>query len=221
MRFTVRTSVAVLLAGAALTGCAGEAPQKQSRPEPKPDAVLEASATSPDDTRLTWRTRGGDVAWRVLEFATERSGPYTSLGFLRPGRTSFRHTDLMPGTTFYYRLRPVHGPASRPVHVDLDRREADKESGSVSSSAPANLRANLMRGNGIGFRWTDRASDEDGYLIEVRRDGKKHFSVVAVFGPGVESAKVITLPDERRAEFRARAFRYGSSSNVVHRTTGN
>ncbi|MFE0137986.1 hypothetical protein ACFWY6_41495 [Streptomyces sp. NPDC059037] len=127
----------------------------------------------------------------------------------------------MPETTFYYRLRSVHGPVSRPLHVDLDRKEADEKPGGASGDAPANLRATVMRGRDIGLRWTDRTSDEDGYLVEIRRDGKEFFSVIAVFGPDVDSAEIVTLPDERRADFRVRAFQYGEFSNVARCTTGN
>jgi hypothetical protein len=38
--------------------------------------------------------------------------------------------------------------------------------------------------------------------------------------PDVNSVGLMALPTERRAWFRVRAFVYGESSGVAHRTTG-
>jgi 8-oxo-dGTP pyrophosphatase MutT (NUDIX family) len=94
--------------------------------------VLNAERTTPTDIDLRWRGGGSGASGHVLEFATEESGPYTVLRYLPPQVTSYRHPDLIPDTTFFYRLRAFRGPVSKPVSVTLPKGEltaADENSG--------------------------------------------------------------------------------------------
>ncbi|MCP3803988.1 fibronectin type III domain-containing protein [Allokutzneria sp. A3M-2-11 16] len=213
----------VLLALLLLTGCSGGG------------TSLSAKMLSPNDIALEWR--GGSTT-RVLEFATEREGAYTVLHFAPPGQTTFTHPDLMPKTPFYYRLRSVHGPASAPLDLALPPGEFDETADHswappqtlpgaprkhpVRSEAaqPTDVRATVMHANGIRFTWTDNASDEAGYLIEVRAAGAAEYRVAAVLDPDVNSFGLITLPEEKVAAYRVRAYFYGSPSNIVHLVTG-
>ncbi|MGA4843766.1 fibronectin type III domain-containing protein [Streptomyces sp. G45] len=248
MRRPLGTLTAAALAGAAAAGCAtapgGPAGPPHTSSAPPPATTLTATLDTPNDITLRWRDRDPDAAVRVLEYATERHGEYVPLAFLRPGRTRFTHPDLMPDTTFSYRLRALHGPASRAVHVTLPRGgpgERDRERdpswaeprrtragqgrerplrNGTASGAPTGLTATPRHADGVLLTWVDHAADEDGHLVEVRRHGASAYRVVAVLDPDVTSTGVVTLPDERTADYRVRAFRYGAPSNVVHRTTG-
>ncbi|MGP3981046.1 fibronectin type III domain-containing protein [Streptomyces sp. KR80] len=243
-RVVARSLAAALLAAAGLAGCAGVPSEGPSAR--KPETRLAASMVSPVDVTLHWSGRDPGAAGRVVEFATERKGRYTILQFLPPGRTTFTHPDLMPKTTFYYRLRSFYGPASRAVHITLpegglserDRKSDHKwavprtirgehgrarsirNADTAASARPTELKATVMHANGIRLTWTDRARDEEGYLIEVRPDGDADFTVAAVVDPDIDSTGLITLPNEKRATYRVRAYYYGDESNVVHRTTG-
>ncbi|MGW6746692.1 hypothetical protein ACWGDX_39155 [Streptomyces sp. NPDC055025] len=78
---------------------------------------------TPTDIDLSWRAGASGAAGHVLEFATEEAGPYTVLEYLPPGTTTYRHPDLIPRTTFFYRLRAFQGPASpRPAAHRIRRR---------------------------------------------------------------------------------------------------
>ncbi|MDO0930624.1 hypothetical protein QQY66_02590 [Streptomyces sp. DG2A-72] len=81
---------------------------------PQPDRPLEAALTTPTDADLTWHDDRPGVAGHVLEFATEEDGPYTVLPYLPRQVTAYRHPDLLPHTTFHYRLRSYRGPTSAP-----------------------------------------------------------------------------------------------------------
>ena len=193
---------------------------------------------SPTDIALEWRGTEPDLAARALEFATEREGAYTVLQFAPPGQTTFTHPDLMPKTPFYYRLRSIHGPASAPLDVTLPPGEFDEKADHswappqtlpstsrkhpVRSGAaqPTDVRATVMHANGIRFTWTDNASDEAGYLIEVRASGASEYRVAAALDPDVNSFGLITLPEEKVATYRVRAYFYGAQSNVAHLVTG-
>ncbi|WP_326727098.1 fibronectin type III domain-containing protein [Streptomyces phaeochromogenes] len=205
--------------------------------------VLNAERTTPTDIDLRWRGGGSGVSGHVLEFATEESGPYTVLQYLPPQVTSYRHPDLIPNTTFFYRLRVFRGPVSKPVSVTLPKGEltaADENSGhewlparkdpkrtvpgrplrSGGAGAPTGLKAAVKHANGILFTWTDRASDEAGFLLESRTRTGSAYEPVVVLDPDVNSTGLITLPTEKEASYRVRAFTYGERSNVVRLTTG-
>ncbi|MFE0151277.1 fibronectin type III domain-containing protein [Nonomuraea sp. NPDC059007] len=213
----------------ALAGCAA--------PEPAPPAraPLSAVLTTPRDVTLSWPPGEQGTAGRVVEFATEPRGPYTILDFLPPGRSSYVHPDLIPRTTFYYRLRPYYGQASNTVEVALPPGPLEEKlehgwldprtlphpaPGNAPGAAPENLRATVKHANGIAFTWTDRAGDEEGYLLEVRAKDAPDFRVAAVLEPDVNAVGLVTLPEEKRAAYRVRAIRYGGPSPVVTQTTG-
>ncbi|MGW6770171.1 fibronectin type III domain-containing protein [Streptomyces sp. NPDC055037] len=205
--------------------------------------TLRAVLTTPTDIDLSWRGGASGASGHVLEFATEEAGPYTVLQYLPPDVTAYRHPDLMPRTTFFYRLRTFDGPASAPVDVSLPPGELtteDQESGhdwlpprrdpgrsapgrpvrSGGAAAPSGLKAAVKHANGIHFSWTDHASDEEGFLLEARPRGGSAYAPVAVLDPDINSCGLITLPTEKRASYRVRAFTYGARSNVPRLTTG-
>lgn len=246
-RLRAPAAAALLLA---LAGCT--APPDPSAPRTEhtapaasrtePGVVLDAVLDSPVDITLRWTGAQPGIAGRVLEFATEPRGPYTVLEFMPPGRTSFRHPDLMPHTPFLYRLRPYSGPASTAVEVTLppgEPTEKDQRNDHrwapprtvdgppavthpvrEAAAAPAGLRATVQHAAGIRFTWTDHAQDEDGFLLEARPSGSGGYLPVAVLDPDINSFGLITLPEEKRASYRVRAFAYGKASHTVRLTTG-
>lgn len=200
------------------------------------DPVLTSELTSPTDVTLHWRPEAG-AAGQVVEYANAADGEYVALEFAPAGKDSFTHPDLIPETQFYYRVRPFTGPASATVDVALppgeevpeiegpDWTAAGRKGGGtrpVSSpeAAPGNLKAEVKHANGILFTWEDHAADEDGYLIEVKPAGAADYRVAVQLDPDSTSYGVITLPDEKTASYRVRAFRFGSPSNLTHQKTG-
>ncbi len=225
-----------LLLCLALAGC-GTAP-----PPERAGSRLAAALVSPTDVQLSWTGEDPGAAGHAVEFATDESGPYTILAFLPGSRTSYRHPDLLPRTTFYYRLRPFYGPASASVQVTLpagdfnpaahqdDQAWAQPRAiprGPVATapvrspaSLPTDLAATVMDPNGIRFTWSDHASDEEGYLLEVQPAGGADWTVAATLDPDINSCGLVTLPTEKRAAYRVRPYRFGPASNTVRETTG-
>ncbi len=81
---------------------------------PAPAITLNSDLTTPTDVTLTWDGHKNQPV--VVEFATEDEGPWTILDFL-PGEISgYDHSDLLPQTTFQYRVRPIVGPVSDVQH---------------------------------------------------------------------------------------------------------
>ncbi|GAA4624079.1 hypothetical protein GCM10023196_022800 [Actinoallomurus vinaceus] len=237
----MRVSILALLLALGLAGC-GTRPAARP-PGADPPIRLTATLVKPTEVTLTWRDTQRGVAGHVVEFATNPRGPYTVLRFAPPGETTFTHPDLMPETSFYYRVRAYYGPTSRSIDVTVPGgRRAGKDAtrdddwatprhiggpadrhtvrdGSAAAT-PTDLRGTVMAPNGIRFTWTDHAGDEDGYLLESRPRGRPDFQVVAVIDPDIDSFGLITLPEERVASYRVRAFAYGRSSDLAVRKTG-
>jgi hypothetical protein len=237
----MRVSTLVLLLVLGLAGCGSRPATRHAMADPP--IRLTATLVKPTEVTLTWRDTQRGVAGHVVEFATNPRGPYTVLRFAPPDETTFTHPDLMPETSFYYRVRAYRGPASRPIDVTVPggrRKGADAKrdddwatprriggpadrhtvrDGSAAAT-PTDLRGTVMTPNGIRFTWTDHAGDEDGYLLESRPSRRPDFQVVAVMDPDIDSFGLITLPEERVASYRVRAFAYGRSSNLAAQKTG-
>lgn len=245
-------SVGLALIVSVLAACSRPEPRRSASP-PEP-ILLSATLVSPKDIKLTWKDSAPNVAGHIVEFATDPQGEFTTLGFFPPDQNTFTHPDLMPETTWYYRVRAYYGPASNPVEVALPDALSDKEyasrfarpedyswapprtipdgdnaaklsirsAESATEAAPASLKATLVPSTVSGFQltWTDHASDEDGYLVEMKPSQSQNFAVRAVLDHDTNAFGYAFEPPERRAAFRVRAFYYGQPSNLVHETTG-
>jgi hypothetical protein len=207
---------------------------------------LSAQLTSPVNVVLRWTATDTDAAGRTVEYTDQQGGQFVVLQFVAPAVATYQHQDLMPEATFYYRVRSYFGPASAPVTVDLPPGDYDdaahdnepdwaapstrpqpsaarasiRSGASVAAAAPTDLHETIRDPNGIEFTWTDNATDEEGYLLEVKAAGATDFSVAAELDPDVNTYGLVTLPTEKHAQYRVRAFYFGQSSNVVHETTG-
>jgi hypothetical protein len=182
-----------------------------------------SAALAGDDVTLTWKGHGGDV---VVEFATEPDGRYTILGFVPEAVTRYEHPDLMPATTFYYRVRPIEGPTSDVATAvpATDRVEGedwlvprsvpDERAHPAPGGAPANLLVESVGPDARRLTWTDNASDEEGYLVEHQVGGT--FEVAFVVDRDINHVGLI---DESADTYRVRAYRFGEMSNVVSERT--
>ena len=190
----------------------------------KNDAGIRLSASiTGDDVTLAWEGHRGDV---VVEFATEPGGPYTILGFMPRAQARFAHPDLMPATTFYYRVRPIEGPASDATTVvpATDRVEGedwlvprsvpDDRAAPKPGGTPVNLLAESVGPDAVRLTWTDNAADEEGYLVEHQVGGR--FEVAFVVDANVN---YVGLIGDGADTYRVRAYRYGEMSNVVSERT--
>jgi hypothetical protein len=240
---TTKVQPLVLIALAAvLAGCHPAPPPSAS---PGPAIRLSATLSTPVDVTLCWSGVDPRAVGSVVEFATDPAGQFAVLRFVPPDQTTLRHSDLMPQTAFSYRIRPYFGPASNTVHVTLPPGELDekahvndpdwaaprtvpgtgvatrsiRDQGDAATGAPTGLHARIADANGIVFSWTDHAGDEEGYLLEVAPSGRP-FGVVAVLDADIDTVGLVTLPDEKHAAYRVRAFYYGASSALATVHTG-
>ncbi|WBQ03962.1 fibronectin type III domain-containing protein [Kribbella sp. CA-293567] len=208
---------------AVLTGCASSATDQPAGSPASQSAGLRLIATldSPTDVTLSWSGAPADATSTVVEFATEPEGRYTILDFVDADRLTFEHPDLMPKTPFYYRVTPVLGPASAALEVKLPAATIFRTaSENPAAGSPTEVAAKSVGKDGVRLTWKDNSSDEDGYLLEIRPRGSTQYRVAGFVDPDSTFTELTTLPGERDASYRIRAFHRGPSSNLAHQTTG-
>jgi hypothetical protein len=119
----VRGGLALLLfAGGLVVGSTG----LRGESSPASTIHLDATLVSPIDVVLKWNDASPVVATHIVEYATNQAGPYIILGFCPPSQTTYKHPNLMPQTTFYYRVRAIYGPTTNPVEVTLPGQLSDE-----------------------------------------------------------------------------------------------
>jgi hypothetical protein len=91
-----------------------------------PTIHLTATLVSPTDVTLEWKDPLPS-AGHIPEMALNPDGQFYILQFCPPGQTKYIHPKLMPGTTFYYRVRPIYGPTTDEVTVSLPKDLSDAE----------------------------------------------------------------------------------------------
>ncbi|GAA1690050.1 hypothetical protein GCM10009745_39160 [Kribbella yunnanensis] len=145
-----------------------------------------------DDVTLRWSGAPTNAAYLMIEYATEENGEYTILSFLPPDQHEFQHPDLMPATTFYYRVTPLTAPSAQPATADPRPKE-------------------------IHLSWQDTSTNEDGYLLERRRTAQPP-EVAAYLDPNTTSFNLPLLPTDQPATYIPRPFHRGAPSPVTHET---
>jgi hypothetical protein len=88
---------------------------------------LDATLVSPIDVTLEWKDTSPVVVSHTIEYATDPKGPYIILSFCPLSQTTYKHPNLMPQTTFYYRVRGIYGPATNQVDLTLPGHLSDDE----------------------------------------------------------------------------------------------
>ena len=188
---------ALVVVLAVLAGCSTATPQ----------ASFTATLVSPTDIELQWPDDDPAAAGRMVEYATDPAGPWTTLQYLPAHQSSYRHPDLIPETPFYYRVRPFYGPVSAELLAD-------------APSAAGAFHASVSADKTVKFTWTDQTPDEDGFLVEIRRPGAPGFEPIEVSDPNTTSCVLSLLDGEQGSAYRLRTLHYGALSPVVHQTTG-
>nr|WP_157529224.1 fibronectin type III domain-containing protein [Kibdelosporangium sp. MJ126-NF4]CTQ89248.1 hypothetical protein [Kibdelosporangium sp. MJ126-NF4] len=156
---------------------------------------LTATLTTPVNVDLVWHVTDGTAAGQVIEYANEERGQYTILDFLPSTQTAYQHTDLIPQTKFFYRVRPYYGTPTDPTVTGVDA-------------------------DGVRLTWTDRSIDEEGFIVEVKAEGARDFTMAAMVDPNVNTYELRTRPEEREATYRIRPYVFGASTNIARQTTG-
>jgi hypothetical protein len=207
------------------------------------------TATLVDHTAiaLSWEDPASEAGGAFVEFRMAGDEEFTLLNAVWRGTTALRHPDVAPETTYNYRVRnffgrpsdvaeivtgaappegapqPEEGPfeATPPLARPAVQRSL-KTTATIAEARPAALTAILSAASSptsVDLRWTDRASDEDGYLAEMAVGPDAEFELIALLPPNATSFRKVGLAAQTRHRFRVRAHFLGPPSNVAGVTT--
>jgi hypothetical protein len=70
-----------------------------------PPSDLSVAPLSSSEIKLTWTDNIVDETGFEIEYKIEETGTYTSLTYVPANTTTYTHTNLMLGVTYYYRIR--------------------------------------------------------------------------------------------------------------------
>jgi hypothetical protein len=200
------------------------------------DQALTATLVNGDNVNLAWHNTSPAPAGDIVEYSNSATGDYTPLDFVPPSQTTYAHDKLIPDTAFYYKVVPYFGPTTNAVTVDLPPGAGTDDAGSwatpatlpgptphasvhTAAGAPTGLKAVVEGPNGVKLSWTDNDTDAAGYLVEIETGGSTTFQVLQVLNPKINTAGIITPPNEKRATIRIRAVYYGTPTNTVMQHT--
>jgi hypothetical protein len=132
----------------------------------------------------------------------------------------------LPEAEFKTRFEAVEdyswaGPETVPENPPVEKKSI-RDAATAADAAPTNLTLTLMPVTVSGFqmKWTDRASDELGYLIEMKPEGRPLFKVSALVEANVNKFGWTLEPPIRKAAMRVRPYYFGRASKLIHLTTG-
>ena len=220
-----------------LGGCTQTPPPAEHAPTFEPPRDLRASLVNGQHVDLKWTHTATAPGGVFIEFKIREDENFTMLEAAWPGMSTYRHPDVAPDTRFIYRVRSFFGRPSDPVSIQSGKKgEADKDqaegpfdgSGEAPSSpsstqqkafapemTPTDVTARLSSGTGVELHWRDRATGEDGYLVEMLEGPATQYRIVALLPPDTTSFRKTALPEQTRCTFRIRAYFYGASSNLA------
>lgn len=219
-------------------GCTPPSPAEKA-PTFEPPRDLRARLVNGQHVDLSWTYTATAPGGVFVEFRVRDDEDFTMLEAAWPGRSAYRHPDVAPDTRFVYRVRSFFGRPSDPVSVQSGKKgEADKDQaegpfdgsgatapvppssssrpkGFAPEMAPTDVTARLSSGTGVELHWRDRATGEDGYLVEMVEGPATEYRIVALLPPDTTSFRKTALPEQTRCTFRIRAYFYGASSNLA------
>lgn len=112
------------------------------------------------------------------------------------------------------------GPKIRPDSVPVTKKSI-RDAATAADAAPINFKITLQPITVSAFQltWTDRASDEEGTMVELKKEGETEFQVVALVKPNVNAIGFAFEPPVRKGVLRLRPYYYGAPSRLLHLRT--
>lgn len=163
--------------GAGVSPFAGpESATTETPPPPSAPTTLTAQALSSTEVRLTWVDTASNEAGFEVERATRAAGPFALARQLGANTQTWTDSGLQPSTTYYYRVRATNGSGpsnfAGPVFAETQPPPI------TIPNPPTLLQANAVSSSEIRISWTDRSSDEQGFIVAESRSRNGPFTEV-------------------------------------------
>jgi acid phosphatase type 7 len=189
----------------------------KSAPTSPPAAPTSLSATAgSSQVTLAWAASAGATSY-IVKRATVAGGPYAAIA-TGVTATSYVDSDVTNGTTYYYVVSAMNAAGES---ANSNQASATPQGGSPPA-APTNLVATTAGKTKIALTWTDNATNETGFKIEMATSATGPFTQIATVGANTTSYTSTGLSRHTTYYYRVRAYGSGGDStysNVASATT--
>ncbi len=186
---------------------------------PNPPLNLQAMIVSPTEVLLTWVDNADNEEQFEIYESVGNNQNFTIRTTAEANRTDQSLTDLVPNTTYHYRIRAVNQYGSSSFSED-----AEVTTPNDVPTAPTNLQAEAISANQIDIEWTDNSDDETGFRIERKIDENGSYNEVSQITEDVIVFQDVGLQPNTTYFYRICAFNENGNSlysNEVSVTTPN
>lgn len=189
-------------------------------------ASLAASVASSSQINLSWTGNSGNsnIQGYTIGYATNSSFSGAVYQYVSGnGATSFNHTGLYAGTTYYYKIK-AEGTSNSYDSAYTSYITATTTG--AAPNAPSGLSASVVSSSQINLSWTDNSNDETGF--EINRATDSGFTQNVVWIGGIQGSSYndtglsasITYYYRVRAEGATQDSAYTSSVSATTNTGG-
>ncbi len=185
---------------------------------PNAPTNLQALTVSDMQIDLSWTDNSDNDAGFAIEISSDGSS-FALLDNVKTNVTSYESSSLMPETTYYYRVYASNS-AGNSGYSNIASATTNAITDTVPD-APTNLQAKAASDTQIELGWTDNSDNEDGFNVEISKNGLD-FSWVGKVKANVTGYSVTGLSPNYTYYFRVNGYNfYGSSvySNLAKATT--
>jgi titin len=189
---------------------------------PAAPSNLLATAVSVSQINLTWSDNAVDETGFVIEQSADGVNGWATLATPAANVTSFSHTGLLAGTSYYYRVRATNAVGSSGNSNIASATTAVAPVTPVAPAAPSNLVATAISTSQINLIWTDASNNETGFIIERSLDGTTGWSQIAAPAANATSYSNTGLAAGTKYFYRVRAMNgalASANSAVANATT--
>ncbi len=174
---------------------------------PQTPASFSATSVSPSQINLGWVDGSSNETGFQIERSTTAGSNFALLTTTAPNVINYSDTDLLPGTTYYYRIR-ANGEQGNSGFSS----EVNATTLIPAPAAPTGLTADAFSTTQIDLTWIDNATNETSFQIERSLTQGGSYTLAATVPANSTSWSNTGLPSDTRYFYRVRAVNAGGNS---------
>ncbi|MBN1672629.1 MAG: fibronectin type III domain-containing protein [Kiritimatiellae bacterium] len=178
---------------------------------------LAAASQSSTEIQLTWQDNSGNEAQFKVRWGTTAASQENEV-FLAANTTSWAHSGLAEGTTYYYKVR-AQNAAGESAYTPV----VSATTAVGLPAAPDGLIATAVSASRIDLKWTDASDNETSFKIDRRQSGTAEWIRIASPGANATAYSDPGLPADTHFYYQVKAYNAAGNSpysNIADATTG-
>lgn len=138
-------------------------------PQPTLTSVIPQSSSS---ISVSWNDVSGETGYLVERSSSSSNGPWSTVGTLGAGTTSYLDTGLSEVTSYWYKVIATNGAGQSAPSNSMWT--------TTQPSAPTGLSASVISGSQINLSWTNTSYDAYYQVIEQSDDGTNWYQIASL-----------------------------------------